>query len=90
MGRPGFLIEFERTEPPPDFSQKPNIQTALDALSKREREMVRQVCKGHSNQEIADHNCKALGSVKNMLHVIFKKLHLHSRAKMIAQFGRGK
>ena len=90
MGKPGFLIEFECAEPPPDCSQKPSIQTALNTLSKRERELVKLVCEGHSNQEIADHTCKALGSVKNMLHVIFKKLHVHSRANMIAQLGRGK
>jgi len=33
MGKPAFLIEFERTEPPPDSSQKANIQVALDMLS---------------------------------------------------------
>jgi DNA-binding NarL/FixJ family response regulator len=48
--------------------------------------MVKLVCEGKSNQEIAAHTCKALGSVKNMLHVIFKKLHVHSRSNVIAQF----
>jgi DNA-binding CsgD family transcriptional regulator len=87
MGKPGFLIQFERTEPQPDCSQKAKIQVALDALSERERKIVRLVCEGHSNQEIATHTCKALGSLKNMLHVIFKKLHVHSRANIIAQLG---
>ena len=86
MGKPGFLIEFERAEPSPDFSRKPNIKTALESLSQREREMVRLVCEGHSNQEIANRTCKALGSVKNMLHMIFKKLRVNSRANMIVLF----
>jgi len=90
MGKPGFLVEFERVGQSPHFSQKPHLRKALDALSKREREVVRLVCEGHSNQEIANHTCKALGSVKNMLHVIFKKMHVHSRANMIAQLSRGR
>ena len=48
MGKPGFLIEFERAEQPPGFSQKANIQAALDKLSEREREMVRLVCEARA------------------------------------------
>ena len=67
-----------------------HIEVALDTLSERECKIVRLVCEGHSNQEIATDTCKALGSVKNMLHVIFKKLRVHNRANIIAQLSRGK
>jgi DNA-binding CsgD family transcriptional regulator len=90
IGKPAFLIEFERTESSPDCTQKVDTRTVFNTLSEREREIVRLVCEGKSNQEIASHTCRAIGSVKNMLHVVFKKLRVHSRANIIAQFNSGK
>lgn len=87
LGKPGFLVEFEPVElsPHADGAEKRRLRpAALDSLTARERELVQLVCAGKSNQEIATHLGKALGSVKNGLHTIFKKLRVPSRGGLIA------
>lgn len=82
LGEPGFLIEFERSKD--SVVTKLDREAALDELSYRERDLVRLVCAGKSNQEIADETRRTIGTVKNALHVIFGKLGVHSRSALIA------
>ena len=55
-------------------------------LSPAERVIVRHVCAGRNNGEIARGLGKSIGTVKNQLSSVFRKLGLDSRARLIAQF----
>ena len=84
LAKPGFVVEFEEDETDvmcPD-------PVGLAYFSPRERRLVRLVCKGKSNQEIAEETQRALGTVKNALHGIFKKLGVPSRSALIARVGK--
>jgi two-component system nitrate/nitrite response regulator NarL len=57
-------------------------------LTPRELEVVELVEEGLSNREIAERLCIALPTVKNHLHSIFEKLHVHRRAEAAALMRR--
>lgn len=87
LAKPRFLVEFERAglrSAPERGNGKRQLRSALESLTLSERELVRLVCLGRSNQEIATDLGKALGSVKNGLHAAFKKLAVQSRGELIA------
>jgi DNA-binding CsgD family transcriptional regulator len=48
--------------------------------------VVRQVCAGRNNEEIARVLGKSLGTVKNQLSSVFRKLGVDSRARLMARF----
>lgn len=52
-------------------------------LFPRQQDYLDQVLKGKSNQEIADHYGVSLGTVKNTMTKIYKKLGYTSRSEMI-------
>lgn len=86
LGKPALLIEFD---PPKNVAnasrsmkRKPLLRFTLG-----ERDLIRLVCEGKSNQEIATKTGKALGSVKNALHAIFGKAGVQSRSALIARMG---
>jgi DNA-binding NarL/FixJ family response regulator len=56
-------------------------------LTRREQEVLDLISEGHTNQEIADALIIELGTVKNHVHNILKKLNVNSRreAALIAQ-----
>jgi DNA-binding NarL/FixJ family response regulator len=60
---------------------------AAEELTRREQEVLDLISAGHTNQEIADTLIIELGTVKNHVHNILKKLNVTSRreAAMIAQ-----
>jgi DNA-binding CsgD family transcriptional regulator len=86
VARPHFLIECE------DLRSSAAVRTGpasvrlphLARLTRREQEVVRLVCEGRSNQEIADDACLSLPMVKKHLHAIFRKLEVNSRSRLIA------
>jgi two-component system, NarL family, nitrate/nitrite response regulator NarL len=53
-------------------------------LTPRELEVMELVEEGLSNREIAERLCIALPTVKNHLHSIFEKLHVHRRSEAAA------
>lgn len=59
-------------------------QTALDSLTTREREVLVLIRQGMSNSEIAEHLIIELGTVKNHVHSILKKLGVASRRSAAA------
>ena len=79
FGRPSFVVRFETDSRSPE-----GTLSALTRLSLREQKLVQLVCKGHSNQEIADAVGRAVNTVKSDLHLIFKKLGVPSRARLMA------
>jgi DNA-binding NarL/FixJ family response regulator len=52
--------------------------------TRREQEVVRLVCEGRSNQEIADDAGLSLPTVKKHVHAIFRKLEVSSRSRLMA------
>lgn len=71
-----------------EFSQLlDDIEVGIDEISQltpREREILELVGKGLSNQEIADQLYIELGTVKNHVHSILKKLNVNSRVDAAA------
>jgi DNA-binding CsgD family transcriptional regulator len=61
-------------------------------ISKREREIIEQVCSGKSNQEIADTLFISLQTVKDHTHRIYLKMDIKNRVQLIniMQAGRTK
>lgn len=53
-------------------------------LTDREKHILQYVAQGSSNKEIATDLCITEGTVKNHLHNILEKLHLHNRAQAAA------
>ena len=86
VARPHFLIEFEnlrRRAAPKDEIAGTRL-SHLVRLTKREQELARLVCDGHSNQEIADESSLSLETVKKHLHSVFRKLEVSSRSRLMA------
>lgn len=79
FGRPSFVVRFATDHRGPD-----GALSALTRLTPREQALVKLVCEGQSNQEIADAVGRAVNTVKSELHSIFKKLGIPSRARLMA------
>ena len=53
------------------------------ALTRREEEILTMIASGLCNKEIAQQLCISLSTVKNHVHNIFEKLHVHYRREAI-------
>jgi DNA-binding CsgD family transcriptional regulator len=60
------------------------MPSQFSSLTLREREVVDCICRGLSNEAIAQQLSKSVPTVKNQLHSIFQKLAVPSRAALIA------
>jgi two-component system nitrate/nitrite response regulator NarL len=58
---------------------------APDGLTAREREILRLIDQGRSNKEIAKHLGIEVATVKNHVHNLLEKLHVHRRAEAAAR-----
>lgn len=86
LGKPAFLIEFDMPmgiAPANSAKRTPRRR----GFTLQERELIRLVREGKSNQEIALEMGKALGSVKNAFSALFGKVGVHSRGALIARIG---
>jgi DNA-binding NarL/FixJ family response regulator len=74
-----ILEEFsqQRTVSSNDFQSKNNV------LSQREVEIINEIAKGYSNDEIADNLFLSVNTVKHHVHNIFTKLGVENRRKAI-------
>ena len=86
VAQPHFLIECEDLHPKPaPLAGDPTAHLPhFVQLTRREREIVRLVCDGQSNQEIANEAGLSLPTVKQHVHAIFRKLQVTSRSRLIA------
>jgi FixJ family two-component response regulator len=53
-------------------------------LTEPQRQVAKLVCKGRSNQEIADEMGSSIAMVKKRLYATFRKLEVNSRSRLIA------
>lgn len=65
-----------------------HLENNFNELTPREHEVLNLLAKGQSNQEIATNLVIEVGTVKNHVHNIFRKLDIHERqhAAAIAQY----
>ena len=87
VAQPHFLIECEDLQPNAAAAPARSATAQLPhfvQLTRREREIVRLVCDGQSNQEIADEAGLSLPTVKQHIHAIFRKLEVTSRSRLMA------
>jgi DNA-binding CsgD family transcriptional regulator len=86
VAQPHFLIACEdlRRRRVPRAGRPSSSLPHLAQLTRREQELVRLVCDGRSNQEIADAAGLSLPTVKKHLHAIFRKLEITSRSQLVA------
>ncbi|MBX3585958.1 MAG: helix-turn-helix transcriptional regulator [Ramlibacter sp.] len=82
MIEPAFAAALRRARPRPSAAGLPPgpTQRGLEALSPREREVARCVCRGLTDKEIARELGLALPSVRTYLQRLFDKLGVHRRA----------
>lgn len=76
--------EIEST-PSPLRVQSASAQSLIEPLSERELEVLRLICAGKSNQEIADELVIALDTVKRHANNIYGKLGVKRRAQAILE-----
>ena len=72
----------------PLFAENPNegkkeFMYRKYLISKREKEIVEQICLGKSNQQIADELFISLQTVKDHTHRIYTKIGINSRMKLV-------
>ena len=68
-----------------DRRTMPPATDLVESLTHREREVLREIAKGHSNKQIARELVLSVATVKNHVHNIFSKLHVNSRAEVLAK-----
>lgn len=73
--------EPERTLPD-DFESRLDAFVSEHEISKREAEVIRQICRGLSNQEISDTLFISLQTVKDHIHRIFVKTGVKNRVQL--------
>lgn len=72
-------------EPAPALTLTPSAQHQHDALTAREREVLRLYAAGLSSPEIAQHFVVSINTIKTQLKSIYTKLDVHSRSEAVAR-----
>ena len=58
------------------------------SITSREKEVIEEICKGKSNQQIADDLFISLQTVKDHIHSIFRKTEVKNRVQLVRMFSR--
>ena len=58
------------------------------SITAREQEIIEEICKGKSNQQIADDLFISLQTVKDHIHSIFKKVKVKNRVQLVKMFSQ--
>lgn len=61
----------------------PRQEPSLTELNQRENDIVKQICKGYSNKEIAHTLFLSEGTVRNSISTILAKLNLRDRTQLV-------
>jgi DNA-binding NarL/FixJ family response regulator len=72
------------------FHKKGQSSSVMDALSKRELEVLTQLAKGSRYKEIADELSISVLTVRSHLQRIYEKLHVRSRTEAVVKFLDGR
>jgi DNA-binding NarL/FixJ family response regulator len=71
------------------FRQQATMQSEVDNLTDREREVLELVMHGHANKAIAERLGVTVAAIKFHLQHIYEKLHVHSRTEAALKFKQG-
>jgi len=82
--KPGFVVYLSRRGDALEGGFSLPIHSMLGELTAAERDIVRLLLAGHSNQEISGHLRKSVNTVKGQLTHIYKKLGVASRSRLLA------
>ena len=63
--------------------EKKELLYAKYSITKREKDIVEAICKGMTNQQIADELFISLQTVKDHTHRIYSKIGINSRMKLV-------
>jgi DNA-binding CsgD family transcriptional regulator len=79
-----YLNKYQEPEAvlPNDFESRLDAFAAKHEISKREAEVIRQICRGQSNQEISETLFISLQTVKDHIHRIFVKTGVKNRVQL--------
>ena len=81
-----WLLTSARAKAPGSPIREPvPSQPLIEPLSRREREVLREISEGYSNQEIASRLVISSSTVKSHINSIYRKLQTKSRAQTIAR-----
>jgi DNA-binding CsgD family transcriptional regulator len=78
LSDPSFVVELER------IGKADAHAPVLQRLTTAERVVAMALMDGRSNQEIADHLAKSVAAVKFLLHRVYEKTGVASRAALVA------
>ena len=68
----------------------PSLLNGVETFSARETDVLHLICRGMSNDEIADALCVSVNSVKTYIRQIYQKIGVNRRAQAVAWgIGRG-
>jgi DNA-binding CsgD family transcriptional regulator len=82
--KPGFVVYLSRLVDNSEAGSSLPIHSMLGKLTTAEREIVRLLLAGHSNEEISDQLRKSVNTVKGQLTHVYKKLGVASRSRLLA------
>jgi LuxR family maltose regulon positive regulatory protein len=80
-----YTTEAQKSEERSTISPAPPVQPLIEALSKRELEVLRLVAQGLTNLEIGERLFVALDTVKGHNRKIFGKLQVRRRTEAVAR-----
>lgn len=80
---PGFLVHLQSCTTSPSRDSLA-AHSMLEGLTPAERELVRFVCQGLGNRDIAEKLGKSVKTVKSQLTSVYKKLNVSSRSRLLA------
>jgi DNA-binding CsgD family transcriptional regulator len=84
LAQPAFVVEFDRRMPGMALEALDRSVPLLQSLTAAERRVAMVLADGCSNQEIAERLGKSIHAVKFLLHKIYGKTGLPSRAALVA------
>ena len=70
------------------FNNKGAAVSEMDNLAKRERELLEGLSQGRAYKQIADTMGISVGTLRDYVKSVYRKLHVHSRGEAVAKFLR--
>ena len=75
---------MDRLQLPLPQSGRTKFPDVMKEFSNREKDLLRLLLEGHTNQQMADELFLSIGTVKNYISKIYKKLNVNSRPELMA------
>ena len=70
-------------------AERREVEEKLDRLTRREREVLAELARGHRAQAVADHYVVSLATVRTQIRSVLNKLEVGSQLEAVALYRRG-